>query len=111
MPRTHNRTVVLIIERRRAKIYQVDLRTEQHPPELGAPRRQGTRRRDIPVISKRLVVMVEEQDVLRLEVRMNEVEVVEEGDAAQELAGKGLNVGAWEGHEAALFQEVEDGQA
>lgn len=42
---------------------------------------------------------------------MDEVEVVQEGDGAQQLAGEGLDVGAREGHEAAGFEEVEDGEA
>ncbi|KAK3088969.1 hypothetical protein LTR53_019838, partial [Teratosphaeriaceae sp. CCFEE 6253] len=50
-------------------------------------------------------------DVLRLEVGMDEVEVVQEGDAAQQLPGEGLDVRAGEGHEAALLEEVEDGEA
>ena len=55
--------------------------------------------------------MVQQQDVLGFEVGVDEVEVMQEGDGAEELARKGLDVGAREGDEAALFEEVEDGEA
>ena len=42
---------------------------------------------------------------------MYEAEVVQERDRAEQLAREGLDVRAGEGHEATLFQEVEDGQA
>ena len=111
MPRTNNTRMILIIERRTPKINQVDLRTQQNPPKLRAPRSQRAARWDIPVISKRLVRMTQEQDVLGFEIGMDEVEVVQEGDGAEELAGEGLDVRAWEGYEARRFEEVEDAEA
>lgn len=42
---------------------------------------------------------------------MDEVEVVEEGYAAQQLPSKGLDMRARERYEAALLEEVEHGEA
>lgn len=42
---------------------------------------------------------------------MDEVEVVKEGDRAEQLACKGLYVRSRERHEATGLEEVEDGQA
>ena len=42
---------------------------------------------------------------------MDEVEVVEEGDGAEELTGEGLDVGPGEGDEGGGFEEVEDAEA
>lgn len=36
---------------------------------------------------------------------------MQEGDAAEKLPCEGLDVGAWKRDEAALFEEVEDGEA
>lgn len=80
MPRAHHRTVVLIVKCRRPEINQVDLRIEQHPPELGTPRCQRTTARDIPVIRERLVSMIQQQNVLWLEIGVNEIKVVQESN-------------------------------
>lgn len=55
--------------------------------------------------------MIQEQDVLGLEVGMDEVEVVQEGDGTEELPREGLDVRARERHEAGGFEEVEDAEA
>lgn len=52
--------------------------------------------------------MVEQQDVLGLQVRVDEVQVVQEGDGTEQLAREGLNVRSWKWYEATAFQEVED---
>ena len=78
MPRAHHRTVVLIVKCRRPEINQVDLRTEQHPPELGTPRRQRTTARDIPVVRERLVCVIQQQNVLWLEIGVDEIKIVQE---------------------------------
>jgi hypothetical protein len=39
---------------------------------------------------------------------VNEVEVVEEGNAGEKLTGKALYLRAWEWHETIALEEVED---
>lgn len=72
--------MILIVKCGRPKINQIDMRTQQHPSELRTPRIQSTTARDIPIIRKSLIVVVEKQDVLRFEVGMDEIEVVKEGN-------------------------------
>lgn len=55
--------------------------------------------------------MAQQEDVFGFKVGVDEVEVVEERDGSKQLAGKGLDVGSWERHEATLFEEVKDRQA
>lgn len=54
--------------------------------------------------------MIQQQDVLWFEIGVDEVQVVEEGDGPEQLAGKGLNVRAWEWHKGATLKEVKDRQ-
>lgn len=111
MPCADNARVVFIIECCTPKVDQVDMRRKQNPPELRTPRSQRTARRDIPIIGERLVCVTEEQDVLGLEVGVDEVEVVQEGDRAEQLPCEGLDVRAGKGDEAGGFEEVEDAEA
>jgi hypothetical protein len=55
--------------------------------------------------------MVKEKDILGLQIGMDEVQVVQEGDRSQQLASEGLDVGAREWYKAAVLEEVEDAQA
>jgi hypothetical protein len=42
---------------------------------------------------------------------MDEVEIVEESDAGEELSRKALYLCAWEGHKSVALQEIEDALA
>lgn len=99
--------MVLIVKRRAAKIDEVDVWTEEHSSELGRPGGQSARRGNVAVVRKGLVCVIEQQDVLRLQVGVNEVQIVQEGDGAEELACKCLDVGSGKGNEASALEEIE----
>lgn len=92
MSRGHHRRMILIIKRRTPKINQLNSRTQQHPPKLRTPARQTARAWYIPVIGKSLIDMTEQEDILRLQVGMHEVQIVQERNGVQQLFRKGLNV-------------------
>lgn len=54
--------------------------------------------------------MIEQQDVFWLQIRVNEVQIVQESNAAQELTGESLNVRSWKRYKAALLEKVKDRQ-
>ncbi len=60
VPRAHYRAVILVIESRAAKVDEVDLRREQHLPKLRTSRCQGATRRDVTVVRKGLVGVVQQ---------------------------------------------------
>jgi hypothetical protein len=81
--------------------------------------------RDISIIRKRLILAIDEEDIFRLEIGVNEVEIVEDWEickrftmkprgsiltsyARKELSGKALNLRAGEGHKSISLEEVED---
>lgn len=111
MTRAHHRGVILIVKRCAAKVDEVNLRAQQYPPELGRSRSQAARRRYVPIVREGLICVAQQEDVFGFKVGVDEVEVVEERDGSKQLAGKGLDVGSWERHEATLFEEVKDRQA
>ena len=82
MPCAHHRAVVLIVESCASEVDQIDVRAKQDFPELGRARRQSRGRRDIAVVGEGLVCVVEQEDVLGLQVRVDEVEIVQEGNGA-----------------------------
>jgi hypothetical protein len=55
-----------------------------------------------------LVIVLIQQNVLRLQVGVNQIQVVQEGDACEELACEVPYLTVGEGDEAVAFQEVED---
>jgi len=55
--------------------------------------------------------VAEQQDVFGLQIGVDEAEVVEKGNATEQLASESLNVGAGKGNEAAGFEKVENGEA
>lgn len=84
--------MVLVIKRSGPKIDEIDLRLQQNPPELRSTLVQCTRGRYIPVVCEGLVLMIEQQNVLRFQVRMDEVQIMQERDRLEELVGEGLDV-------------------
>jgi len=65
--------MILIIKRSGPKVDQIDLWLQQNPPELRSTLVQCTRGRYVPVVREGLVLMIEQQNVLRFQIRMNEV--------------------------------------
>ena len=111
MPRTDHRRMVFVIKRGRPKVDKVDMRTQEYSSELRAPRVQRAAARYVPIVCECLVVVIEQKDILRLEVGVDEVQVVEERYRTQQLPREGLNVRAREWYKAAILQEVEDTEA
>ena len=103
--------MIFIIKSGRSEIDQIDVWTQKHPSKLRTPSIQRTTAGYVPVVCESLVIMVEEKDILRLKIGMNEVEVVKEGYRAEQLACEGLDVRAGKWYEAAVLEEVEDTQA
>ena len=65
-------------------------------------------RRDSSVVRERLVVVVHKKNVLRLQIGVDQIQVVEEGNAGEELLGKLLDVRAWEGYKLIRLEEIEN---
>jgi hypothetical protein len=82
VPRTNHRAMVLIIKSCTSKVNEIDLRRQQNLPELRTPRSQGAARGNVPVVCEGLVHVVEQQNVLGLEVRVDQMEVVKERNRA-----------------------------
>ena len=109
--RAHDRAVIFIVESGRSKINQVDLRRKQHSPELGTSCCESGRRGYVAVVGEGLIRMTEQEDVFRLQIGVNEVEIVKECDGAEQLPSKGLDMRTREWNETAGFQKVEDTEA
>lgn len=60
MPCTHDRAMILVVKRGTTKIDEVDLWTQEHPPELRRPSIQRATTGDVPVVRERLIIVVEE---------------------------------------------------
>ena len=103
----HDRRVIFIVESGRPKINEPNFTVKQYATLPSRPRRSQRRRRYVPVISEGLIQTIHKKDILGLQVGMDEVEVMEEGDTREELAGEALYLSAWEGHETVALQEVE----
>lgn len=92
MPGADNRAVILIVECGTAEVDEVDLRAQQHSSELCRSCRQCAGGWDVPIVGEGLVCVAEQQDVLRLQVGVNQIQVVQECDGSKELPCEGLNV-------------------
>lgn len=92
--------MVLIVESGRAEVDQADFRVEKDLPMSRTTINSCRRRRHRPVVCEGLVVVVDEEDVLWLQIRVDEVQVVEEGYTCEQLFRELLDVRAREWHEA-----------
>lgn len=108
MSRADHSAMILVIKGRAAEIDEVDLWAEQDFSEFRRPGREGTRGWNVAIICECLVVVVQQKNVFRFQVGVYEIEVVQEGDGAEQLPSESLNVGAGEGHKASALEEVED---
>lgn len=70
--------MVFVIERGRTKVNQIDLRRKQHASKFRAPSGKRARGGYISIVGEGLICVVKQQDVLGLEIRMNEVKIVQE---------------------------------
>lgn len=78
VPRRHDRRVVFIVKGRRAKIDQPDLAIEEYSPlALHAVRSVGGGW-DVAVVSECLVGAVHQEDVLRLQIGVDQVDVMKD---------------------------------
>lgn len=64
-----------------------------------------------PIIRERLICTINQQNILRLQISVNEIEVVQEGNTCEKLACKCLDMSAREGCEVVGLQEIEDALA
>jgi hypothetical protein len=99
--------VILVIECGRTKVDEPDFRVEEYLAMSCTAIDSCRGRRYGPVVRERLVVVVNEQDVLRLQIGVDQVQVVQKGDTGKELLRKLLNVGAREWHKAIRFKKIE----
>ena len=108
MASRNDRRVVLVVERSRAEINKPDLGVQQNlaMSRLSASNCRG--RRHGPVICERLVIVVHQKDVFWFQVGVNQIKVVEEGNAGEELLGELLDMGAREGYKLIRLKEVEN---
>lgn len=111
MPCTDYARVIFVIECGAPEVNKIDVWRQQDSPELRAPCGQGTARRDVPVVGEGLVGVTQEQNVLRFEIGMDEVEVVQKGDGSKELPRESLDVRTRERHEAGRLEKVENAEA
>ena len=70
--------MVLIFECGRAKVDEANLWIKQHSALRRRPVGVFARRRNFTIICKGLVVTVHEKDVLGLEIRMDELQIVQD---------------------------------
>lgn len=110
MPGADNGAVILVVECGTAEVDEVDLRTQQHSSELCRSCRQCAGGWNVPIVGESLVCVAEQQNVLRLQVGVDQIQVVQECNGSKELPCEGLNVRSWEGDKATALQEVEDRQ-
>ena len=104
--RGHHRRVVLIVERSRSKVDESDFRVEKDLAMACCPVYSSRRRRHSSIVRKSLIVVVNKQNVFRLQIGMNEVEVVQKGNTGEQLLGKLLDVGAGKRHKAVGLEKV-----
>jgi hypothetical protein len=103
----HDRGVILVVERSGTEVDKPYFRVEEHLAMSRTAADSRRRRRYGSVVCKRLVVVVDEQNVLRLQIGMDQIEVVQKGDAGEELLRKLLDMRAGEWHKAVGLEEVE----
>lgn len=78
VPCRYYRRMILVVECGRTKVDQSDFRIEEHSSKPSRSLRGGRGGWYVAVVRKGLVGVVDEQDVLRLQVSVNEVEIVED---------------------------------
>ncbi len=78
VPRRHDRRMVFILERGRAKVDEPDLGIVQHPPLTSGSADRGRRGRDLAVVRETLRAVVDEQDVLGLQIRADQIEIMQD---------------------------------
>lgn len=76
MARRHNRGMILILESRRAEINQSNLRVQKNTALGGMPIVVCRGRGNPAVVRERLVRVIAQQDVFRLQVGVNQVQIV-----------------------------------
>ena len=100
--------VVFIIESGRSKINQPYLRIQENLPMASLSVGQCGGRWDSSVVCECLVIVIHQEDILGLQVGVDQIQVVEEGNTGKELLGKLLNVRAWEWHKLIRLEEIEN---
>jgi hypothetical protein len=123
--------VVLVIKGSRTKVDESNLGVQQYPTELCRARIRVGRRRNVAIICKGLVVVLYKEDVLRFEISVDEIEIMQDckdeldtgiesvgvvedkltGDTRKELAGKLLDMSAGERHKGVALEEIKDALA
>lgn len=98
--------MVLVIESGRAKVDKPNLRIKQDLAMSGRAIHRRRRRRHRPIVSEGLVVVVDEKDVLRLQIGVDQVQVVQKSHAGEELFRELLDVRAREWYEAIRLEKV-----
>lgn len=100
--------MILVIECCGTEVDEPDLWIEEHfAMPCRAVHRCG-RRWYCAVVCECLVGVLHQKNVLRLEVGMDKIQVVQEGDTGEQLLRKFLDVRTGEGHEAVALEKVED---
>lgn len=102
-----HRRVVLIVKCGRPKVDEPYLGVKKHLAVSCCAIDRRRRRRYCAVVCEGLVRILDQQDVLGLEIGVDEIQVVQEGDTGEELLCKLLDMRAWEGDEAVALEEVE----
>jgi hypothetical protein len=132
VPRGNHRRVIFVVERCGPEVNKPDLCVEKHPPRLSRPIHRCRRRRYPPIVRKRLIPILAEQDVLRLEIGMYKFEIVEDyrqlvsmpsssskarpprhlraltSHARKQLACKVLDLAVGEGYKTVTLKKVKD---
>ena len=125
----HDRGVVLVLEGGRAKINQSNLRVQEHLPLCSLTAHRRARRRNLPIVGKCLVFAVAQQDVLRLQIGVDQVQIMEDcvsgsanhtlqasadlrslsltSYARKELPREVLDLAVRKGHKVVALEEVE----
>ena len=78
MASADNRGMIFILKGSRTKVDQPDLGVEKHPPLRCLSVDCGRGRGNFPVVGERLIRVVTQQDVFRLEIGVDQVEVVKD---------------------------------
>ena len=116
--------MILIVECGRTKINQSNLTIKQDSSLSGSPCRAVGGRWYVAVVSKCLILVVDQQNIFWFEVGMNEIEIMKDysnisastfnrttigltGNTGEQLSCKVLNLTAWERHETIALEKVE----
>ena len=73
-----DRRVIFVLERGRSEIDQTNLRIEQHLAITDRSGDRGRRRGDLTTVGEGLVSPIDEENIFRLQIGMNQVEIMQD---------------------------------